>query len=52
MNKYRKEDVLRRLEIFNSLARKSTDEIGWIALAYSCSREEAMRLIFAARDTD
>ena len=48
LDKLKTEDILRRLESFRKLERKSTDEIGWIALAYSCSRTEAEKMIQAA----
>lgn len=41
--------VLAMLESFALLSRKATDEIGWIALKFSCSRMEADRLIREAR---
>jgi hypothetical protein len=47
-DKLKADDILHRLESFRKLERKSTDEIGWIALAYSCSRAEAEKMIQAA----
>lgn len=48
MNKLKADDILHRLESFRQLERKSTDEVGWIALAYSCSKAEAEKMIQAA----
>jgi len=41
--------VLDFLEQYASLERKATDEIGWIALKFSCSRAQAEKWIAAAR---
>lgn len=43
------DEIMARLRRFEALERKATDEIGWIALAYSCSREVATRMIETAR---
>jgi len=42
--------LLRSLERFRELKRQAPDEIGWIALHYSCGRAKAQRLIETARD--
>jgi hypothetical protein len=36
---------------YEQLRRKDTDETGWIALKFSCSRERAAELIANARAT-
>lgn len=51
LDKLKIDDIIRRLENLHKLERKSTDEIGWIALAYSCSRAEAEKMIQAATKT-
>lgn len=43
------ENILARLDTFNRLERKATDEAGWIALAYSCSPAKAKKMIAEAR---
>ena len=43
-------DIARRLKSFAELDRKATDEIGWIALAYSCSRVKAGIMIANANE--
>jgi len=40
--------VLEFLEQYHQLARKGTDEVEWIALKFSTSREQASRLIVQA----
>lgn len=42
-------DVLKRLEGYAKLARKDTDEAGWIAMSYSCTRNRALHMIEDAR---
>ncbi len=52
MTKAKADQVLRCLDQFEGLERKNTDEIGWIALKYSCSRARAEKMIKAARNAD
>ena len=42
--------ILRMLNQFGRLERQATDEIGWIALKYSCGRPKAERMITYARE--
>lgn len=49
MKKDEAESIVRSLEGFNRLERKNTDEVGWIALRYSCTRAKAERMIETAR---
>lgn len=41
--------ILRRLESFAKLERQNTDEVGWIALAYSVTRPQAAKMIEEAQ---
>lgn len=45
----RANETMDRLKRFEQLKRKATDEAGWIALAYSASRQTAEEMIQAAR---
>jgi len=45
----RRELVRAFLEDFARLERKNTDEVGWIALKFSTTRDQAARLIEEAR---
>ena len=38
-------EIKNRLESYDKLANPVPDKVGWIALAYSCSRAEADRMI-------
>ena len=49
MTAERASQIMEWLMTFNSLERKNTDEIGWVALKLSCTREQAERLIMKAR---
>ena len=43
--------VKARLDRFAKIERVATDEIGWIALAYGCTRHRAKQMIDQARKT-
>lgn len=43
------DEIMNRLETFQKLERKETDEVGWIAVAYSCGRAKAEKMIAIAR---
>ena len=45
----RAENVLARLRVFEKLDRKATDEVGWIALAFSVNRKQAEKLMAQAK---
>lgn len=47
--KYLAREIVRSLDGFAKLERKATDEIGWIALRYSTTRDKAEKMIVAAR---
>lgn len=49
MTKDEAPSIVRSLTRFDVLERKATDEIGWIALRYSCSRAQAEKKIATAR---
>jgi hypothetical protein len=49
MTPARAQDVLDRLDAFAKLQRSATDEAGYIAMVYSCSRSRALVMIAAAR---
>lgn len=49
MQKEKAEEILQRLTRFSQLERQATDEVGWIALAYSVSRSKADKMITEAR---
>jgi hypothetical protein len=42
-------DILASLGHFAKLERTNTDEIGWIALRYCCTRAKAERMIAQAK---
>ena len=43
------DNVMARLAVYERLERKATDEVGWISLAFSCTRAKAAKLIEEAR---
>lgn len=43
------ENAVRRLRAYDSLQRKNTGEVGWIAFAYSCSAKKAEAIVEKAR---
>lgn len=45
----RAENVMARLKVFEKIENKATDEVGWIALAFSVTRGKAQRMIDEAR---
>ena len=45
------DSIVRSLLSFSQLQRKNTDEIGWIAMRYSCTRATAEQKIKVARNT-
>lgn len=50
MKREEAQSIVRSLERFNDLQHKATDEVGWIALRYSCTRTKAERMIAQARE--
>ena len=49
MRKDEAQDIMDRLASFEKIEHKATDEAGWIALAYSCSRGQAEKKIEKAK---
>lgn len=49
MTQERAELILKKLAVFDSLERRNTDQIGWIALHFGVARHVADRMITEAR---
>jgi phosphoribulokinase len=45
MTQDRAELVMKKMAVFDSLTRKSTDQVGWIALQFGVTRKAAARMI-------
>jgi hypothetical protein len=43
------QNAMRRLAVYDSLQRKGTDDVGWIAHAYGIGRKAAEKIVEEAR---